>query len=570
VSARPAAERREELIALMREMQQQHDCPLIATRTKLVFGAGNADADLMFVGEAPGFYEDQQGLPFVGRAGKLLDQLLVEMGMQRRETFVTNTLKCLRYNTPVQLADGRWERIVRLVRSRYQGEVMSVDDRGAVVPRRVVGWHATPLGERRVFRLTYGTARRVGNHRVCTTLTGDHPVLTERGYVPVAELEPGERVAIGQGLTELAWDVTCGTLLGDGSLNARSAHLHFAHSRRQLEYATLKAGLLDELSPRMDERRAAAVAGGPRSYEVVLVRTLASRALRRLRGDFYTPKKVVPEWMAGALNARMLAFWFMDDGYTRIRPGGRQPLAEIATNAFSDRDRRILQTGLLRIGLPAKTSRARLYFDVQATRQLSRAIAPFVPPSMRYKLHPEVEGEIPFDERKLEPGQPRVLYDEAEVEDITDETPADRTWFCIDVEGTHNFVTPGGVVHNCRPPDNRDPLPDEIDVCKPYLFRQIELIEPKVVCTLGNFSLKLLTRSNTGITRVHGVPQEHELGGRRVKLYPLFHPAAALRGSAVLDQLREDMGRLPGLLAEPALDKPEPPPDPASQLDLFG
>ncbi|MDQ3648047.1 MAG: uracil-DNA glycosylase [Actinomycetota bacterium] len=215
MSARPAAERREELIALMREMQQQHECPLIATRTKLVFGAGNADADLMFVGEAPGFYEDQHGLPFVGRAGKLLDQLLIEIGLRREDTFVSNCLKC-------------------------------------------------------------------------------------------------------------------------------------------------------------------------------------------------------------------------------------------------------------------------------------------------------------------------------------------------------------------RPPDNRDPLPDEIEVCKPYLLRQIELIEPKVVCTLGNFSLKLLTRSNTGITRVHGVSQEHELGGRNVKLYPLFHPAAALRGAAVLEQLREDMGRLPALLAEPEPEQPNPPPEPASQLDLFG
>ena len=215
MSARPAAERREELIALMREMEQQHDCPLIATRTKLVFGAGNADADLMFVGEAPGFYEDQQGLPFVGRAGKLLDQLLIEIGLERGDSFITNVTKC-------------------------------------------------------------------------------------------------------------------------------------------------------------------------------------------------------------------------------------------------------------------------------------------------------------------------------------------------------------------RPPDNRDPLPDEIAVCKPYLLRQIELIEPTVVCTLGNFSLKLLTHSNTGITRVHGVPQEHELGGRKVQLYPLFHPAAALRGTAVLEQLRADMGRLPPLLAAPAPGQPEPPVDPASQLDLLG
>ncbi len=218
MSDRPAAERREELIALMREMQSHHECPLISTRTKLVFGAGNADADLLFVGEAPGFYEDQQGLPFVGRAGKLLDQLLIEIGLDRQSAFVTNVLKC-------------------------------------------------------------------------------------------------------------------------------------------------------------------------------------------------------------------------------------------------------------------------------------------------------------------------------------------------------------------RPPDNRDPTPDEIEVCKPYLFRQVELIEPKVVCTLGNFSLKLLTRSNAGITRVHGVPQEHELGGRTVQLYPLYHPAAALRGTNVLDQLREDFSRLPGLIAARAPQaepEPEPRPDPATQMDLFG
>jgi uracil-DNA glycosylase len=219
MSERPAAERREELIALMREMQERHECPLIATRTKLVFGAGNADADLMFVGEAPGFYEDQQGLPFVGRAGKLLDQLLVEVGLERGDVWITNVLKC-------------------------------------------------------------------------------------------------------------------------------------------------------------------------------------------------------------------------------------------------------------------------------------------------------------------------------------------------------------------RPPDNRDPLPEEIDLCKPYLYRQIELIEPRVVCTLGNFSLKLLTRSNQGITKAHGRVQVHELGGRRVRLYPLFHPAAALRTPAIRDQLAEDFERLPELLSEPSPDD-EPAPAQAvpaapPQLDLFG
>src|SRR5436309_2208263 len=91
---RPAAERREGLVELYREVQNCRRCPLYATRTQVVFGMGSADADLMFVGEAPGFHEDQQGKPFVGRAGKLLDQLLDEIGLTRKECFIANTLKC--------------------------------------------------------------------------------------------------------------------------------------------------------------------------------------------------------------------------------------------------------------------------------------------------------------------------------------------------------------------------------------------------------------------------------------------------------------------------------------------
>jgi len=107
-------------------------------------------------------------------------------------------------------------------------------------------------------------------------------------------------------------------------------------------------------------------------------------------------------------------------------------------------------------------------------------------------------------------------------------------------------------VLKCRPPGNRDPQPDEIETCRPYLHRQVELIEPKVICTLGNFATKLLTRSQRGITSVHGRPQVHELGGRTVRVFPIYHPAAALRSTKTLDELREDFLHLPELLDEPA------------------
>jgi uracil-DNA glycosylase len=117
-------------------------------------------------------------------------------------------------------------------------------------------------------------------------------------------------------------------------------------------------------------------------------------------------------------------------------------------------------------------------------------------------------------------------------------------------------------VLKCRPPGNRDPLPQEIDACQDYLYRQLELIEPKVVCTLGNFATKLLRDDLTGITRLHGRDELRQIGPRVVRLFPLFHPAAALYTPAMLATLREDFGRIPELLARPAPEQPEPEPEP--------
>jgi uracil-DNA glycosylase len=128
-------------------------------------------------------------------------------------------------------------------------------------------------------------------------------------------------------------------------------------------------------------------------------------------------------------------------------------------------------------------------------------------------------------------------------------------------------------VLKCRPPGNRDPQPDEIEACEGHLFRQISLIEPKVVATLGNFATKLLSGKPTGITRVHGAEQEATLGGRRVLLYPLYHPAAALYTPAMLKVLETDFARLPELLGR-TVEEPKPMlgtlvPEPAVQLGLF-
>jgi uracil-DNA glycosylase family 4 len=111
-------------------------------------------------------------------------------------------------------------------------------------------------------------------------------------------------------------------------------------------------------------------------------------------------------------------------------------------------------------------------------------------------------------------------------------------------------------VLKCRPPQNRDPLPQEIDNCQDYLFRQLELIRPRVVCTLGNFATKLLRGDMTGITRLHGREEVRRIGPRVVRLFPLYHPAAALYTPSMAETLRADFLRIPELLALPELEQP--------------
>jgi DNA polymerase len=149
-------------------------------------------------------------------------------------------------------------------------------------------------------------------------------------------------------------------------------------------------------------------------------------------------------------------------------------------------------------------------------------------------------------------------------------------------------------VLKCRPPDNRDPHPNEIAACQDYLRRQVDLIEPIVICTLGNFSTKLLREDMTGISRLHGREEVRIIGTRAVRLYPLYHPAAALYTPSMQETLRSDFHRIPELLAlgppeqpqpveelpeleelEELVPEPEEPsqsmlePEPAAQLGLF-
>jgi uracil-DNA glycosylase family 4 len=147
-------------------------------------------------------------------------------------------------------------------------------------------------------------------------------------------------------------------------------------------------------------------------------------------------------------------------------------------------------------------------------------------------------------------------------------------------------------VIKCRPPGNRDPHPDEIQACEGKLYKQIAIVQPRVIATLGNFSTRLLSGRQHGVSRVHGQARRTTLGDRQVVLYPLYHPAAALYNPRLRPELEADVRRIPALLehlatmgatsgelgqvemAPPAspvaqLDSPPVPVRAADQLELF-
>ena len=136
-------------------------------------------------------------------------------------------------------------------------------------------------------------------------------------------------------------------------------------------------------------------------------------------------------------------------------------------------------------------------------------------------------------------------------------------------------------VIKCRPPNNRDPEPQEVETCKPFLLQQIAMIRPKLVCSLGNWATQTLLERKVGITRVRG--QAFYL--KEFVLFPLLHPAAALHQGTMLQPLREDFQKLkefldrhsqPPATQEGGASSPtgtlriDPPATTAQQMDLFG
>ncbi|MFA5308061.1 MAG: uracil-DNA glycosylase [Dehalococcoidales bacterium] len=120
-------------------------------------------------------------------------------------------------------------------------------------------------------------------------------------------------------------------------------------------------------------------------------------------------------------------------------------------------------------------------------------------------------------------------------------------------------------VIKCRPPDNRDPLPTEIQNCADWLDKQIAIIKPKMIVTLGRYSMARYFPGKT-ISKIHGTAVKRD----GVLYFAMYHPAAALHQRSLQQAIEADMQKITGLLAEAkSVQEEKPPPPPAQQLNMF-
>ena len=457
------------------------------------------------VGEAPGQNEVEAQLPWIGAAGAELMSALASVGKSRHELSFGNTINCLTYESSVVLGDGSTRVIGKLFADRYAGEVRTVID-GKPAVARVTGWHKSLRGDRRLFKLTTRYARSRGSKTVGPVITEDHEVLTARGWVPVVQLSPSDRVAT----RDLALDargaaVITGSLLGDGTLPLKSAAFQTSHVATNRDYSLLLARVLSGLGPRVTDVDFPSVrrnGGKPQ----VMVRVPATGWLGELRNRWYghrRPKRVPRDI---ALSPLAIAVWFLDDGYLSLR-SLRMPRSEFATCGFGQDDVAYLCSLLSPFGVEGRPtwhvhSEARngqggywrLSMGPIATERLATLIAPYIPASMQYKLPEFHRGK--FDERLWAPAGVVAYFDQPIVQEVHPSRLANAKWvYCLSVDGPESFATTTAVVHNCQPPGNRfDRMTRKIDarnreikretphgVEPDYLISPVEACRPRLI-----------------------------------------------------------------------------------------
>jgi recombination protein RecA len=411
--------------------------------------------------------EGQMGDQTVGLQARMMSQAMRKLAgnLNRTQTLClfTNQIRekvgvmfgCFSYDTRVVLADGSTEKIGKIVNQRMPVEVMSMDpDTGRISPRPVVEWYDN--GETDEF-WQFEVEAGGGSGKRKFACTPNHVIFTPDGERRAGEIEEGDEVLVATKRYALSDDqlkLIMGSLLGDGSLRYASQHnvsFRVGHGERQREYCEWKQSMLAPFAHLIGRT------GNGIGFDTIPMRQLAPLrdAVHAAEG-----RKTVTTEVLGQLDERAIAAWYCDDGTfggSYERWGHGKATICVAGLSHEDRGRVAARCEELGMGRPT-LSEHNLLFSGERAQRFHERIAPYVHPSLDYKLHPSVRGRFAWDpevgagdygtslaERTtLQPAAMRVLrkYRKPAGERCR------RHRYDLQVEGDHTYLVDHVVVHN--------------------------------------------------------------------------------------------------------------------------
>mgnify|MGYP000966817232 FL=1 len=413
--------------------------------------------------------EGEMGDSHVGLQARLMSQALRKMTGALNNSGTTaifiNQLRekigvmfgCFSYGTRVQLADGTTEKIGKIVNQKMDVEVMSYDPvSDQIVPRKVVNWFNNGPAEQ---FLQFTVEKSGGNGRSQFAATPNHLIRTPAGWTEAGDIIPGDRVMASEPhlLSEQQFQVVLGSLMGDGNLSPNrrdrnGVRFRMGHGAKQIEYLQWKTDLLGNIKHSVRENDK-----GAKFVDFTPLPELGELRQSVYLGD---GKKFLSEDYLKALTPLALAIWYMDDGSFSVRSKGLQQRTEggsgrieICVEAMSEGSRERLRDYLrdthgldVRLRLAGTAGKAVLVFTTAATAKFQELVAPYMAPSMDYKLLPRFRGLGMVVPEFVEPTSRLVP---ARVLDVHVK-PRTRSMnrFDIEVEGNHNYFVDGVMVHN--------------------------------------------------------------------------------------------------------------------------
>ena len=410
--------------------------------------------------------EGQMGDQTVGLQARMMSQAMRKLAgnLNRANTLCvfTNQIRekvgvmfgCFSASTRVMLADGSSERIGRIVNERMPVEVMSMDpETGEISPKRIVEYYNN--GETDEW-LRFEVAGGCGRRRF--TCTPNHLIFTPEGEKPADEIEEGDEVLAAVKYYDLREDqlkLLLGSLLGDGSLRFQSEHnasFRVGHGVRQREYCEWKHEILAPFANKLGRT------GKGFGFDTIPMHQLAW-----LHAAVYSNAhgRTVSDELIEQLDERAIAAWYCDDGTfggNYKRWGHGKATICVAGLRTEDRERLAIRCAELGMGRPSLSGN-NLLFSGERTRQFQERIAPYIHPSLDYKLHPDFRGQFRWhpdtsdahlngtrlkSRTSLRPVPMKVLR-----KFLVPPKPHIRKRYDLQIEDNHSYLVGDGVVvHN--------------------------------------------------------------------------------------------------------------------------